>query len=217
MAEIEIENVSRVFPDGTEAVKDVSLDDRRRRVPHPPRSFGMRQVDAPADVAGLEDDQRGDLDWRRCHEREAAPRAQRRHGVSGLRPLPAHDRSRQHRFPLKLRRIPKDRAKAVIDAAAAKVELGTARPQAGTPLGRAAPAGRPRAVACAGPHGFLMDEPLSNLDAKLRVTMRAELKHLHRRAAHHHDLRDARPDRSDDARDRIAVMSEGVIQQLARK
>ena len=48
------------------------------------------------------------------------------------------------------------------------------------------------------PQVFLFDEPLSNLDAKLRVQMRAEIKQLHQRLAHHDGLRHARPDRGDD-------------------
>ena len=49
------------------------------------------------------------------------------------------------------------------------------------------------------PKVFLFDEPLSNLDAKLRVQMRTEIKKLHQRVRHDRDLRDARPDRGDDA------------------
>ena len=49
MAEIEIEHVNhRVFPDGTEAVKDVTLDARRRRVRDPRGTVGFRQVDDAA-------------------------------------------------------------------------------------------------------------------------------------------------------------------------
>ena len=48
------------------------------------------------------------------------------------------------------------------------------------------------------PQVFLMDEPLSNLDAKLRVQMRADIAHLQQRARHDDDLRDARPGRGDD-------------------
>ena len=48
------------------------------------------------------------------------------------------------------------------------------------------------------PQVFLFDEPLSNLDAKLRVAMRSEIKELHHAAQDHLDLRDARPDRGDD-------------------
>jgi len=50
------------------------------------------------------------------------------------------------------------------------------------------------------PAAFLMDEPLSNLDAKLRVGMRAELARLHERLGGDDDLRHARPGRGDDAR-----------------
>ncbi len=50
------------------------------------------------------------------------------------------------------------------------------------------------------PNVFLFDEPLSNLDAALRASMRYELAKLHRRAEDDDDLRDARSDRGDDAR-----------------
>ena len=64
------------------------------------------------------------------------------------------------------------------------------------------------------PKVFLMDEPLSNLDAKLRVTMRAELKHLSRELKVTtvyvtHDQIEAMT-----LADRVAVMNAGVIQQL---
>jgi ABC-type sugar transport system ATPase subunit len=64
------------------------------------------------------------------------------------------------------------------------------------------------------PKVFLLDEPLSNLDAKLRVQMRAELKRLHRRLGITtiyvtHDQTEAMT-----LGERIAVMSEGTIQQL---
>ena len=50
------------------------------------------------------------------------------------------------------------------------------------------------------PVAFLLDEPLSNLDAELRVSMRAELARPARPPRHHDDLRHPRPDRGDDAR-----------------
>ena len=49
------------------------------------------------------------------------------------------------------------------------------------------------------PKAFLMDEPLSNLDAKLRVGMRASLAQLHAPPRRDDGLRDARPGRGDDA------------------
>jgi multiple sugar transport system ATP-binding protein len=61
---------------------------------------------------------------------------------------------------------------------------------------------------------FLFDEPLSNLDAKLRAELRVEIKRLHQRAAEHHDLRHPRPDRGDDAGRPHRGDEGGVIQQL---
>ncbi len=64
------------------------------------------------------------------------------------------------------------------------------------------------------PHVFLFDEPLSNLDAKLRITMRAELLDLHQRLKTTsiyvtHDQLEAMT-----MADRIVVMNEGIIQQV---
>ena len=64
------------------------------------------------------------------------------------------------------------------------------------------------------PQAFLLDEPLSNLDAKLRVQMRAELKRLHRELAITtiyvtHDQVEAMT-----LGDRIVVMSAGEVQQI---
>ena len=98
--------------------------------------------------------------------------------------------------------MPKDEAARQVDAAAAKVELG---PYLDRKPGQLS-GGQSQRVALARslvrtPRVFLMDEPLSNLDAKLRVTMRAELKHLHHELRDHHDLRHPRPDGSHDAGD----------------
>ena len=65
------------------------------------------------------------------------------------------------------------------------------------------------------PKAFLMDEPLSNLDAKLRVQMRAEVARHPAPARHDDGLRDARPDRGDDAgRPRRGHAGAGVLQQI---
>ena len=69
---------------------------------------------------------------------------------------------------------------------------------------------------CASRRRFLMDEPLSNLDAKLRVSMRAELERLHERLRTTtvyvtHDQVEAMT-----LGDRVAVMKDGVIQQIDR-
>ena len=119
-------------------------------------------------------------------------------------------------YPLKVRGIPKDEARRQIDAAAAKVELG---PYLDRKPGQLSGGQRQRVALARSlvrtPRVFLMDEPLSNLDAKLRVTMRAELKHLH------HELRITTIYVTHDQMEamtlatRVAVMNKGVIQQLA--
>src|SRR6185503_4472762 len=65
------------------------------------------------------------------------------------------------------------------------------------------------------PRAFLMDEPLSNLDAKLRLQMRGELKHLQQQLGTTtvyvtHDQAEAMT-----LGDRVAVMNKGVLQQFA--
>jgi multiple sugar transport system ATP-binding protein len=119
------------------------------------------------------------------------------------------------RFPLRMRNIPADQHDKLVREAAEIVELGELldrKPKAlsGGQRQRAALA---RAVV-RHPQVFLMDEPLSNLDAKLRLTMRGQLKHIQRRLETTtvyvtHDQIEAMT-----LADRIAIMSKGKIQQL---
>lgn len=118
-------------------------------------------------------------------------------------------------YPLKLRRIPRAERRKLIDQAAARVELDaflTRKPSAlsGGQRQRVALA---RAIVRT-PNCFLMDEPLSNLDARLRVLMRTELKHLQ------HELQITTVFVTHDQveamtlADRVAVINEGEICQL---
>ena len=118
-------------------------------------------------------------------------------------------------YPLRVRGTPKDEIKPRVEKAAEQVELTEflhRKPKAlsGGQRQRVALA---RAIVRT-PKVFLMDEPLSNLDAKLRVTMRAELKHLSRALQITtvyvtHDQIEAMT-----LADRVAVMKRGIIQQL---
>ena len=118
-------------------------------------------------------------------------------------------------YPLKVRGTPKAEIVSRVERAATQVELRhflDRKP-------RALSGGQRQRVALARaivrtPKVFLMDEPLSNLDAKLRVSMRAELKHLSRELKITtiyvtHDQIEAMS-----LADRVAVMKDGVIQQL---
>jgi multiple sugar transport system ATP-binding protein len=119
------------------------------------------------------------------------------------------------RFPLRMRGVPKDQQDAQVRKAAEMVELGDLldrKPKAlsGGQRQRAALA---RAIVRQ-PQVFLMDEPLSNLDAKLRLTMRAQLKHIQKKLETTtvyvtHDQIEAMT-----LADRIAIMNKGKIQQL---
>ena len=119
------------------------------------------------------------------------------------------------RFPLRMRGVPKEKQDALVRRAADMVELGDLldrKPKAlsGGQRQRAALA---RAVVRE-PRVFLMDEPLSNLDAKLRLSMRVQLKHIQRRLATTtiyvtHDQTEAMT-----LADRIVIMDKGLIQQI---
>jgi multiple sugar transport system ATP-binding protein len=118
-------------------------------------------------------------------------------------------------YPLKLRGIGKAERSRLVADAAAKVELGPYLDR----MPAALSGGQRQRVALARaivrrPRVFLMDEPLSNLDAKLRVTMRAEIKHLQHALAVTtvyvtHDQIEAMT-----LADRVAVMDRGRIRQL---
>ena len=119
------------------------------------------------------------------------------------------------RFPLRMRGVPKEQHDDLVRKAAEMVELGDLldrKPKAlsGGQRQRAALA---RAIVRQ-PQVFLMDEPLSNLDAKLRLSMRAQLKHIQKRLQTTtvyvtHDQIEAMT-----LADRIAIMNKGKIQQL---
>ena len=119
------------------------------------------------------------------------------------------------RYPLKVRKVAKQLHEEQVHIAAEKVQLRhllqrKPRELSGGQRQRVALA---RAIVRT-PTVFLMDEPLSNLDAKLRVNMRAELKHLQ------HELKITTIYVTHDQieamtlADRVAVMHEGVISQL---
>ena len=118
-------------------------------------------------------------------------------------------------YPLKVRGTPKSDIAPWVERTATQVELTQFLDR----KPKALSGGQRQRVALARaivrtPKVFLMDEPLSNLDAKLRVTMRAELKHLSRQLQITtvyvtHDQIEAMT-----LADRVAVMKHGVIQQL---
>jgi multiple sugar transport system ATP-binding protein len=119
------------------------------------------------------------------------------------------------RFPLRMRGVPKADHDRLIRQAADMVELGSFldRKPGALSGGQRQRAALARAVVRA-PQVFLMDEPLSNLDAKLRASMRVQIKHLQRQLKITtvyvtHDQIEAMT-----LADRIVIMNQGAIQQV---
>jgi len=118
-------------------------------------------------------------------------------------------------FPLRIRGTPKDEIHPAVMKASAKVELDDFLQRRPKELS----GGQRQRVALARaivrqPKVFLMDEPLSNLDAKLRVSMRAHIKHLHHELGVTtiyvtHDQVEAMT-----LADRVVVMSKAEVQQI---
>ena len=118
-------------------------------------------------------------------------------------------------FPLKVRKVPKDQQEAAIRDAAAQVQIDQLLDR----YPRQLSGGQRQRVALARamvrrPSVFLMDEPLSNLDAKLRGHMRAELKHMQSTLGTTtiyvtHDQIEAMT-----LAHRVAILERGVLQQL---
>ena len=120
------------------------------------------------------------------------------------------------RFPLRVRKVPKaDQHHARVMKASEMVELGPYldRRPAALSGGQRQRVALARAIVRE-PNAFLMDEPLSNLDAKLRVSTRAQIKNLH------HTLKTTTIYVTHDQieamtlADRVVVMSHGLVQQI---
>ena len=119
-------------------------------------------------------------------------------------------------FGLKMRGTPRARDRAAVAKTAEILQIeAPPRPQAqGSSPAASASASPSAAPSCASPQLFLFDEPLSNLDAKLRVEMRTQIKRLH--MAFHgtsvyvtHDQTEAMT-----LADRIVALRDGVIEQV---
>ena len=105
-------------------------------------------------------------------------------------------------FGMEMRGVPSDERQKAIDKVAKVLQIGHLLQRKPSQLS----GGQRQRVAMGralvrDPKLFLFDEPLSNLDAKLRVDMRIEIKRLHADHRHHHRLCHPRPDRGDDAGD----------------
>jgi multiple sugar transport system ATP-binding protein len=216
MASIQFDNVTKRFGDGTVAVNGVSLEvpDGEFMILVGPSGCG--KTTALRMVAGLEEITEGEIRIGDRVVNDLEPGDRDVAMVFQNYALYPHMRVRDNMaFPLKMQKV----AKTEIDervGEAAKL-LGIEGLMHRKP--RELSGGQRQRVAMGRaivrhPKAFLMDEPLSNLDAKLRVQMRAELVKLHRRLGVTtlyvtHDQTEAMT-----LGERVAVLRDGVIQQV---
>ena len=204
MADIVLDDVTKRYPDGFEAVKDMNLEiaDGEFMILVGPSGCG-KSTALQHDRRARGHHRRRAADRRRGRQRQGAEGPRHRDGVPELRAVPAHDRAREHGLRAQAREG------AARRRSTSKVERGGRASSTSTQHLDRKPAnlsgGQRQRVAMGraivrDPKAFLMDEPLSNLDAKLRVQMRTEVVAHPAPARHHHGLRDPRPDRGHDAR-----------------
>src|SRR3954464_4626900 len=216
MAEITFNGVWKRYPDGFEAVKDMNLEigDGEFMILVGPSGCGKST--ALRMVAGLEDITDGELVIGGERVNELAPRDRDIALVFQNYALYPHMTVRENMgFALKLAKVNKSEIDKKVDEAAEILELGSHldRKPANLSGGQRQRVAMGRAIV-RDPKAFLMDEPLSNLDAKLRVQTRAEVARLQDRLGTTmvyvtHDQTEALT-----LGDRVAVMRAGELQQV---
>lgn len=216
MAEIELKHVYKRFPDGHIGVEDANLkiDDGEFIILVGPSGCGKSTMLNM--IAGLEDISDGDLLIGGERMNDVAPKDRDIAMVFQSYALYPHMNVRENiAFPLKLAKLPKKEIEKKVNEAAEILDLTEFldRKPAHLSGGQRQRVAMGRAIVRR-PKVFLMDEPLSNLDAKLRVQMRTEIAQLQERLSTTtvyvtHDQTEAMT-----LGDRVVVLKKGVIQQI---
>src|SRR5947199_2850376 len=217
MASITVDHVSHVFPDGTEAVKDIDLDipDGEFVILVGPSGCGKSTLLRM--IVGLEDISDGEIKIGGTVVNDKPPRERNLAMVFQNYALYPHMTVRENMaFPLRLAKVPDEEVNQRVEEAAKVLELTEHldRKPANLSGGQRQRVAMGRAIVRE-PSAFLLDEPLSNLDAKLRVQMRTEISRIQRRLGTTtvyvtHDQVEAMT-----LGDRVAVMRTGLLQQVA--
>jgi multiple sugar transport system ATP-binding protein len=217
MAEITLKNISKVYPDGYHAVADVDLDiaDGEFMILVGPSGCGKSTLLRM--IVGLEDITTGELRIGGERVNEKAPRDRNLSMVFQNYALYPHLTVYENiAFPLRLKHTPNEEIKTLVEDAASVLELNEhlQRKPAQLSGGQRQRVAMGRAIVRR-VAAFLFDEPLSNLDAKLRGQMRTEILRLQRRLGTTtvyvtHDQTEAMT-----LGDRVAVMRKGLVQQVA--
>jgi ABC-type sugar transport system ATPase subunit len=217
MASVDFEDVEKTYAGGTRALRtfDLRVEDGERMVVVGPSGCGKSTVLRL--LAGLEEPSRGTL---RIDGRVVNHLSSQERNVAMVfqdYALYPHMTVRENlAFPLKMRRLPRAEMRSRIERVAAMLGLGGELDR----LPKQLSGGQRQRVAMGRalvrePSVFLLDEPLSNLDAKLRGQVRAEIAELQRKTATTmlyvtHDQSEAMT-----LGDRVAVLQGGVLQQVA--
>jgi len=216
MASLSLKNICKKYPNGFEAVKDFNLEIEDKEFIIFVGPSGCGKSTTLRMVAGLEEISSGELsiDGRVVNDVEPKDRdiAMVFQNYALYPHMTVFDNMA---FGLKLRKVPKDEIKKKVEEAARILDLEKLldrRPKA-LSGGQRQRVAMGRAIV-RNPKVFLMDEPLSNLDAKLRVQMRAEIAGLHHRLGATiiyvtHDQTEAMT-----LGTRIVVLKDGIIMQV---
>jgi multiple sugar transport system ATP-binding protein len=217
MAEIEFDDVVKRYPDGFEAVKHMNLEIKDGEFVILVGPSGCGKSTALRMIAGLEDISEGDLKIGGEVVNDLAPKDRDIAMVFQNYALYPHMSVRDNMgFALKLRKEKSEEINRRVGEAAKILDLEPHldRKPANLSGGQRQRVAMGRAIVRE-PKAFLMDEPLSNLDAKLRVEMRAAVSRLQQRLETTtvyvtHDQTEAMT-----LGQRVAVMRAGILQQVA--
>ena len=216
MGAINISSVGKVYPNGTRALEDVNIEINDGEFVVLVGPSGCGKTTLLRMVAGLEDITEGEISIADNIVNEVAPKDRDIAMVFQNYALYPHMSVYDNMaFSLKLRKLPKDEIEKKVKDAAKTLEIDELLERKPKALsgGQRQRVAMGRAIVRS-PQAFLMDEPLSNLDAKLRVQMRAELGQLHTQLETTtlyvtHDQVEAMT-----MGDRVAVIRKGILQQI---
>src|SRR6202167_2938805 len=216
MAPITLDHITKRYPDGALAVNDFNLEIRDGEFVILVGPSGCGKSTTLNMIAGLEDITSGELLIGGNVVNNKTPKDRDIAMVFQSYALYPHMSVRENMgFALKLAKVPKDVINQKVEEAARILDLTQHldRKPANLPGGKRQRVARGRAIVRA-PAAFLRDEPLSNLDAKLRVQMRTQVSRIQRRLGTTtvyvtHDQTEALT-----LGDRISVMRLGLLQQV---
>ncbi|MGX9295036.1 ABC transporter ATP-binding protein [Tsukamurella paurometabola] len=216
MADIVLDHVKKTYPDGSTAVSDINLEIADGEFVILVGPSGCGKSTTLNMIAGLEDISAGELRIGGERVNERAPKDRDIAMVFQSYALYPHMTVRENiAFPLKLAKLGKDEITAKVEDAARTLDLTQHLDRRPSQLsgGQRQRVAMGRAIVRS-PKAFLMDEPLSNLDAKLRVQMRTEVSRLQKRLGTTmvyvtHDQTEAMT-----LGDRVVVLKSGDVQQI---